>query len=320
MRRSIIRVVLVICLLSGLTGYCLTDRASPTPSCTITTSYAKVGNGTLSYNQVGSGKFVLLLHGLFASKEQWNSVMCRLSEAGYRAIAPDLPGYGNSKGFTLKDYALENQVILLNEFMNGLGIKSFDVAGSSMGGAIAHLYIQHYPKQVLSLAFIGSPLGVVGWANSFKDAIFQGINPFIPITKEQFDLEISLLFVLPPTIPDSVKVEKVKDYITHNRHYQQVWDIVNLYDNVLCQRLPIQLPTLIIWGKDDEIYDISGADRLQRCIFGSQMTPLPKAGHLLLVENADEAASHYVGFLQTTRAKRSIRANRLSDDEMGFAI
>lgn len=304
MRKFIIWLFIVILVLSGSIGYVFVNRATSASSCTISSLTAQVGNSTLSYSQVGNGRRVLLLHGLFASKEQWNTIMCRLSEMGYRAIAPDLPGYGNSNGFTLRDYALENQTTLLHELMEKLGIKSFDLAGSSMGGAIAWLYAQRYPNQVGSLAFIGSPLGIVDWANSVKEAILLGINPFIPITKEQFALEISLLFFTPPAIPDSVIAEKVNDYITRNRHYQQVWDIINLYDDdILCQGVPTRFPTLIIWGKEDKIYDISGASRLQECIAGSGAIKLPKAGHLLLMENADEVASKYVGFLQTARGR-----------------
>ena len=83
--------------------------------CAITTRSAPISNGTLSYNQVGTGQPILLLHGLFASKEQWNNMMCQLSFAGYRVLAPDLPGYGNSTGFATRDYALENQVTLLHQ-------------------------------------------------------------------------------------------------------------------------------------------------------------------------------------------------------------
>jgi abhydrolase domain-containing protein 6 len=294
---------IVILVLSGLMGYVLVNPATSASSCTITSVTAPIGNSKLSYSQAGNGSSILLLHGLFASKEQWNTIICRLSEMGYRAIAPDLPGYGNSNGFTLRDYTLENQTTLLHELMEKLGIKYFDLAGSSMGGAIAQLYAQRYPNQVRSLAFIGSPLGIVDWANSVKEAIFQGINPFIPITKEQFALEISLLFFTPPTIPDSVITEKVNDYITRNRHYQQVWDIINLYDDILCQGVQTKFPTFIVWGKEDKIYDISGANRLQECIAGSQAIQLPKAGHLLLMENADEVASKYVRFLQTVRGR-----------------
>ncbi len=68
--------------------------------------------------------------------------------------------------------------------MNQLKIHSFDIAGSSMGGAIASLYSQRYPQQLRSLAFIGSPLGVTDWAKSVRNSIIEGINPFIPTTLE----------------------------------------------------------------------------------------------------------------------------------------
>ena len=48
----------------------------------------------------------------------------------------------------------------------------------------------------------------------------------------------------------------------HSGHYQQVWDIINLYNDILCQGVPTLLPTFIIWGKEDKIYDIRGANRL----------------------------------------------------------
>ena len=146
MRKFIIRLFIVILVLSGSTGYVFVNRATSASICTIASLTAPVGNSTLSYSQVGNGREILLLHGLFASSEQWNTIMCRLSEVGYRAIAPDLPGYGNSNGFTLRDYALENQTTLLHELMEKLGIKSFDLAGSSMGGAIAMAVCSTLPK------------------------------------------------------------------------------------------------------------------------------------------------------------------------------
>ena len=151
-----------------------------------------------------------------------------------------------------------------------------------------------------TLSLLGAPLGVTGWSDSVKKSIVEGINPFIPITKAQFDREISLLFVNPPPISDAVKMGKVNDYVTRNRHYQQVWDIVNLYNDAMCQAPRIQLPTLVIWGQADQIYDIRGVDRLQRCIPGSQIRQLPKAGHLPIVENAHQVASYYLSFLKVT--------------------
>ena len=151
-----------------------------------------------------------------------------------------------------------------------------------------------------TLALLGAPLAVTGWSDSVKKSIVEGINPFIPSTKAQFEREISLLFVTPLPISDAVKMGKVNDYVTRNRHYQQVWDIVNLYNDAMCQAPRIQLPTLVIWGQADQIYDIRGVDRLQRCIPGSQILQLPKAGDLPIVENAHQVASYYLSFLKVT--------------------
>lgn len=300
MKKLISALILFGLVLALLFGHRATDRVLSAPSCTIANQSVSLNNGTLVYNQVGTGSPIVFLHGLFADKEQWDGIMCQLSKAGYRAIAPDLPGYGKSTGFAIKDYALENQVELLHQWLNQLGIKSFEIAGSSMGGTIAALYAQRYPNEVKSLAFIGSPLGVIDWAKSVRAAIIEGINPFIPVTKEQFDLEIRLLFVNPPSILDTVKTEKVNDYINRNRQYQQTWDIVNLYKDVLC-RQPPRIPTFALWGKEDKIYDVQGSDRLKGCIRGSRVIQLPNAGHLLLIENTTEATSEYKRFLQAVK-------------------
>jgi pimeloyl-ACP methyl ester carboxylesterase len=294
----------MILLFFGLIGYGYADNPNPTQSCEIATRQVALDGGVLYYNQAGQGVPVLLLHGLFAQKEQWNSVLCLIAAAGYAAIAPDLPGYGKSIDFPLADYKLDNQVERLRQFMETLGISRFDIAGSSMGGAIAAFYVERYPRQIRTLAFIGSPLGAVEWGKAVKNAIYQGINPFIPITVPQFDLEMSLLFVKPPTIPDPVKEALVKDYTDRNRHYQQVWDIVNLYDTLLDRRLRIRTPTLILWGKEDRIFATDGADQLRFHIPRSRLVRLPNAGHLPQLENPSETAAIYRDFLKSPYARQ----------------
>ena len=271
--------------------------ATAATQCAIATKTAPVGDGTMVYNSAGAGPTLLLLHGLFANKEQWNTLLCLLAEAGYAAIAVDLPGYGKSAGYALEDYRLERQATLLRDFTRQLGITQLDVAGSSMGGTIATLYADRYRGQVRSLAYIGAPLGVIGWGPQLRRAFFRGINAFIPVTGYQFELELRLLFMTPPTIPTHEKRAIVGEYVTHNRHYVQVWDIVNLYDDILRRRPMPELPTLILWGQEDRIYPVAGAGTLQQVSPHSELHTLPAAGHLLLMEDADEVVKLYVPFL-----------------------
>jgi pimeloyl-ACP methyl ester carboxylesterase len=267
-------------------------------ACNIEVKTSPVGGGTIEYLKTGKGTPILLLHGLFAQKEQWSEFACYLSAAGYLVIAPDLPGYGKSTPFPMVDYKLENQVRLLHEFTNTLNIQKVDLAGSSMGGAIASMYARAYPMQVKSIAFIGSPLGISGWSTQVKSALYQGINPFIPISVDQFNLEMQLLFYKPPVVPESIQQSLIADYQKSNRHYQQIWDIVNLYLYEIEKNPPSPIPALIVWGKQDGIFDVVDIEKLRQKYPKNRYLVINEAGHLLMLETPKEVASIYMTFLK----------------------
>jgi pimeloyl-ACP methyl ester carboxylesterase len=216
------------------------------PQCQIETKSEKMSGGTIVYDKAGKGPNILLLHGLFAAKKQWQPLLCSLASAGYTAIAPDLPGYGKSDDFPLAVYPLYNQVALLRQFTDRINVTQLDIAGSSIGGTIATLYANRFPENVRTVAFIGSPLGIVDWTNEVSNLLHRGINPFIPINEDQFDLELRLLFVNPPSITSHQKREVISTYIALNRHYFDLWHIVTSYANLLWNESS-SAPKLIIW-------------------------------------------------------------------------
>lgn len=268
-------------------------------ACSVEVKTIPISGGTVEYLKVGKGAPILLLHGLFAQKEQWSELACYLSTAGYLVIAPDLPGYGKSAPFPIVDYKLENQVRLLHEFANALNIQKLDLAGSSMGGAIASMYARSYPMQVRSLAFIGSPLGISGWSTQVKSALYQGINPFIPISADQLNLENQLLFYKPPVVPESLQQSLIADYQKSNRHYQQVWDIVNLYLYEIEKNPPSPIPALIMWGKQDRIFDVADIQKIRQKYPKNRYLVVNEAGHLLMLETPKEVATNYIEFLKS---------------------
>ena len=281
-----------------LVAFVLLETASGAHAQTLATRSEKIGDGTVVYNVIGAGPTVLLIHGLFADKEQWSALAPLIANGGYAALSVDLPGYGKSSGFSLTDFALEREVEHLHALIARLGIARIHIAGNSMGGAIAALYSQRYPREVRSLAFLGSPLGITTWAEAFKAAVSRGINPFIPINEAELDTELELLFVNPPAISEQEKRAIVANYVARERHYVQVWNIVNLYDDVLTRIRPTRAPTLIVWGDDDRVFSAVGARKLRDRIPGSTVRKLPRAGHLLHLENAAEVAPLYLSFLK----------------------
>lgn len=267
-------------------------------NCPLANKTMAVDGGYISYLEGGHGEPILLLHGLFAQKEQWMDVGCAMASAGFNVIAPDLPGYGASTGYPVTVYPLESQADILHNLILRLDKQNIHIAGSSMGGTIAALYTKKYPREIKTLAFIGAPLGVLGWSPQVKGAIFQGINPFIPINEKQFDLEMSLLFFQPPIIEGDIKAKLIQEYVGNNRHYQQVWDIINLYDDSL-YKMAIQNPrTLILWGEHDGIFSIDGIPHLKKSFKNSQAIQLPNAAHLLMLEQPEKVVMFYSEFLR----------------------
>jgi pimeloyl-ACP methyl ester carboxylesterase len=105
-----------------------------------------------AYYSVGAGPAVILLHCSLSSKNQWRGLSTMLA-ARYRAIAPDLYGYGetpmpaSASGFTLRDEA--TLVHALSEEL--LPDQPFHLVGHSYGGATALAFCHYFPGRVRSL-------------------------------------------------------------------------------------------------------------------------------------------------------------------------
>lgn len=279
----------------------VTQAQSTDSTCPLKTQSIAIDQGSISYMQGGSGQTVLLLHGLFGQKEQWTEMACALLKQGFNVIVPDLPGYSQSTGYPISIYQLESQVTTLAQFTKALSVKPVHIAGNSMGGAIAALYVNRFPQEVTSLAFIGAPLGVISWSEQVRNAIFRGINPFIPIDNAQLDLEMDLLFAKPPVISEEIKDQLIREYRTNNRHYQQVWDIVNFYGDALNQLPKQTVRTFILWGERDGIFNVSGLKPLIKKFPNSQSHQLPQAGHLVMLEEPSKINDLYAPFLKNAK-------------------
>ena len=277
-------------VLVALLALCAGGASAQTAPCKPEAAQAVMPGGIVHYLKTGEGPRVVLLHGLFAQKEQWVPVMCLVAADGYSVIAPDLPGFGQSVGFSIQDYRLENQVELLHTLVAGLGIKEFHLAGNSMGGAIAGLYQHRYSQEVRSLAFIGAPLGVVDWSPRLGAALEKGINPFIPVTPEQFDLELHLLFYQPPTVPADVVASLVNGYKVNHDFYSAVFKVVAGYLRALVDAGPGSVRALALWGDEDGIFDVSGLEKLSALYPGLDARRVERTGHLPMVEHPEDTA------------------------------
>jgi pimeloyl-ACP methyl ester carboxylesterase len=292
----------IVCLLLCISGTTLSAQTIA-KDCPLVAKTQVVEGGTIHYLEGGNGPAVLLLHGLFAQKEQWIEVGCALAKQSLRVIAPDLPGYGASRPFPNSVYHLHQQVEVLQSLMDKLQIKVVHLGGSSMGGAIAALYAKRHPSQVQTLAFIGAPLGIAPWSPQIQQSLGKGINLFIPQNSAEFDLEMQLLFAKPPLIDPTIKETLIQSYRSDRSHYQMVWEIVNQYTRIL-EPMRLTQPTFAVWGAQDGVFLAKGANALQQRITNGKVKIDPNSAHLLMLEDPQRVSQDYERFIkQSGRAK-----------------
>ena len=140
------------------------------------------GNGVkLNVADTGEGAPVMLLHGFPDSHKLWRHQVSALNAHGFRTIAPDLRGFGESdKPEGVEHYALLNVTEDLRLTLDALGIEKTHVVGHDWGAVTAWAFASLYPDRVESLVAlsVGHPAALqsVGWeqyARSWYMFMFQ---------------------------------------------------------------------------------------------------------------------------------------------------
>ena len=109
---------------------------------------------SLHYTESGHGEFLLLIHGLGSSGADWGLQIPAL-EGHCRVIVPDLPGSGRSAP-PLSGYSIAGFAQSLWSLLDQFGATSVNIAGFSLGGAVALEMVLQRPACVRRLALINS--------------------------------------------------------------------------------------------------------------------------------------------------------------------
>lgn len=100
------------------------------------------------FETASSGDTLVILHGLFGSARNWNSLARQLSDA-YKVIVVDMPNHGGSPWLDRADYAMIADAVAV--FMESQGLAGATVLGHSMGGKAAMVLSIALPDLVAGL-------------------------------------------------------------------------------------------------------------------------------------------------------------------------
>jgi pimeloyl-ACP methyl ester carboxylesterase len=246
-----------------------------------------------------TGDPVVLVHGFGGDKDNWTLYAPYLTPH-HRVICPDLPGFGENDHSVDRDYRMQAQASRLREFLDALGVARCHLAGNSMGGFIALQFALDFPGRLASLALLDNA-GVAGANTSeLQRAIERRENPLELKTMADVERLLAFVYRKPPFMPRQFKRVLLDDALANERVLEKVfWTLASEgIAGVLNARLgEVRVPTLIVWGRHDQLIDVSVVDELRRGIANSVAVIFEHVGHVPMLEAPQQTAEHHLALL-----------------------
>lgn len=263
-----------------------------------------VDNHRWVYLAGGKGEAVLFIHGFGGDKDRWAPFLTPFDRNRYRVVVPDLPGFGESSRFGTASYDVPSQTNRLHRFVQAINLKSFHLAGVSMGGNIAGYYATKYPDQVKSLTLIGAA-GVRSPEPSDRERFQRQAkrNILIVHSLDQFIELNAFLYHHPPQVSAPVLNYYARQAMAGSVFNSKVYDdLLKTADGMLEDRLTeIVAPTLVLWGAKDRVFHVSCAGVFQNGILNCRTVIIENCGHLPYLEKPSETREAFWSFIEKVK-------------------
>jgi len=260
----------------------------------------------LYYEDHGSGKPVILIHGYPLNGASWEKQIPVLLAAGYRVITYDRRGFGKSSQPT-EGYAYDTFAEDLRTLITRLELRDFALVGFSMGGGeIARYFGKYGSKDVSKAVIIGGvpPFLLKGPDNpeGVDGSVFEGIQKAVAADRYAFFTQF---------FKDFYNTDKLLGTRVSEDAVRASW-------NVACGASPtaslacvptwgedfrkdltrIDVPTLVVHGDEDRIVPFSAAgQRTAKLVKGAELVVVQGGPHCIPWTHADMVNEALLGFL-----------------------
>ncbi|MCX5998936.1 MAG: alpha/beta hydrolase [Chloroflexi bacterium] len=263
------------------------------------------GNIDVYYEDHGTGKPVVLIHGWPLSGASWEKQVPVLLDAGYRVISYDRRGFGNSSKPTF-GYDYDTFAEDLNKLMMKLDLHDAMLVGFSMGGGEVARYLGKYgSKRVERVVFLSSVppflLKTPDNDSGVDKSVFDGIMKAVAADRLAF---------LSKFLSDFYNVDVLGGKRVSNEVVQSSWNVAagaspkGTFDCVQAwltdfrkDLTRIDVPTLIIQGDADRILPIDATGRrLHEAIKGSRYIEIKDGPHGITWTHFEEVNRELLAF------------------------
>ncbi len=254
---------------------------------------------TISYHDSGSGKTLLFLHSFGHNKNLWYPQLTHFHAQGYRVIAPDMPGHGNSS-FHPESHTVDLIAQSYIEFLEKINVDKAVVAGISIGGYIALRMWARGSQLMSGLVMICSK------AEADTDEIKErrraqienieknGLEAFVELTGPKR--------VAPKTVEEKPWVVdwiKMMNYTVSAEANAKTLEAMAIKEDDTHTLATIDVPALILSGSDDIFIPKDCPYTMEKGIKNATHHVVEDTGHVASLENPIAVNAYLEEYLKT---------------------
>lgn len=279
------------------------------------TSVIAAAGSRIRVIEEGAGdRAVLFVHGVGGWAENWTEIIERVAATGRRAIAFDLPGFGESsavKGARYFDPKAPFYPAVVDGVRQALGLARPHLVGHSLGGGIAAVTAVTHPLAWRSMT-LAAPGGFgpdIALFLRLFSLPFLGLTTWLPRPKSAARAVLQSCFHDTARIPAHLYAEGER----FDRSYPEVLRVMRAVATLRGVRPSLREawlgrageytgPVLIVWGREDGIVPAAQMKALHGSYPRAELRTIESAGHLVMPEQPDAFAETLIPFLD--RAER----------------
>ena len=245
---------------------------------------------------------IVLIHGTSASLHTWDT-LSTLLKTNKKVIRFDLPAFGLTGPNRLNQYNFNFYNLFLDQLLTKLTVSTCIVAGNSLGGSIAWNYALASPQKVKQLILLdasGYPKkdekGSLGFKLASVPVLNQALKHISPKSLVRKSLEDAFYN---KTLVSEQMVQQYHDLLLRVGNRAAILELFKHPMKPDPSKIKnITQPTLIIWGKQDQLISYQNASLFKQDIRGSRMLVLDKVGHLPMEEAPKQVAEAILNFIK----------------------
>lgn len=227
--------------------------------------------GKFEYVEVGAGEPLMLLHGLFGALSNFSDLIEKFKHT-HKVVVPLLPLFD----LDLLHTSVKGLAKYVQQFIDHKGYDQIHLLGNSLGGHVGLVYILSHPEKIKTLTLTGS-------SGLFENAMGDSYPKRGDY--EYIKAKTAATFY-DPAVATKELVDEVFE-ITNSRI--KVIKIIALAKSAIRNNLgeelgQIKVPTLLIWGKNDNVTPPFVGEEFHKLIPNSQLAFIDKCGHAPMME------------------------------------